>query len=68
VDEHHRANALGLVESNDGSVTDYYYRRGVPFTAALETTTHMRLEACHAINLIWICGFVDLAARGGAPT
>jgi predicted deacylase len=66
VDEQNRANALGLIEYNDGSVTDYYFRRGVPFTAALETTTHTPLEMCHAINLIWIRGFVELAARGGA--
>jgi predicted deacylase len=68
VDEHNRANALGLIEYHDGSVTDYYYRRGVPFTAALETTTHTPLEVSHAINLIWIRGFVELAARGGAST
>lgn len=66
VDDHHRANALGLIEHNDGSVTDYFYRRGVPFAAALETTTRTRLEICHAINLIWIQGFIDLAAQGGA--
>jgi predicted deacylase len=65
VDEHHRANALGLIEANDGSVTDYYFRRGVPFTAALETTTRTRLDVSQAINLIWILGFIDLAARGG---
>jgi predicted deacylase len=65
VDEHHHANALGLIETNDGSVTDYYFRRGVPFAAALETTTRTRLEVSHAINLIWICGFIDLAARAG---
>jgi hypothetical protein len=64
VDEGNRTNALGLIEYNDGSVTDYYLRRGVPYAAALETTTHASMEACHAINLIWIRGFIDLAARG----
>ena len=65
VDDHHRADALGLIEAHDGSVTDYYFRRGVPFAAALETTTRTRAEDAHAINLIWIQGFIDLAARGG---
>ncbi|MGA9523054.1 MAG: hypothetical protein WBV82_16415 [Myxococcaceae bacterium] len=64
VDEANRTNDLGLIEYNDGSVTDYYLRRGVPYAAALETTTHASMEACHAINLIWIRGFIDLAARG----
>lgn len=64
VDEHNRTNELGLIEFNDGSVTDYYFRRGVPYTAALETTTDTPLQRCHAVNLIWIRGFVDLAARG----
>ena len=54
-----------LIEYNDGSVTDFFLRSGVPFAAALETTTATPLEACHAINLIWIRGFIDLAARGG---
>jgi predicted deacylase len=62
VDEHHRADAFGLIEAHDGSVTDYFYRRGVPFTAALETTTRTRPDVSHAINLIWIKGFIDLAA------
>jgi predicted deacylase len=65
VDEHHRANELGLIVAHDGSVTDYYFRRGVPFAAALETTTRTRREDANAINLIWIRGFIDLAAGGG---
>lgn len=64
VDEHNRTNAQGLIEYNDGSVTDYYFRRGVPYTAALETTTQTPMEACHAVNLAWVFGFIDLAARG----
>jgi predicted deacylase len=66
VDEFNRTDANGLIEYNDGSVTDYYLRRGVPFAAALETTTKTPLQTCHAINLVWLRGFVDLAARGGA--
>ncbi|MBX5483752.1 MAG: hypothetical protein IRZ16_18160 [Myxococcaceae bacterium] len=64
VDEVNRTNALGLIEYNDGSVTDYYLRRQVPYTAALETTTSTPLERAHEVNLIWIRGFIELAARG----
>ncbi len=65
VDELNHANADGLIESHDGSVTDYFQRRGVPYTAALETTTRTPLASCYEVNLIWIRGFIDLAARGG---
>jgi hypothetical protein len=65
VDEHHYADADGLIEAHDGSVTDYFMRVGVPYTAALETTTRTPLPSCHAVNLIWIRGFIDLATRGG---
>jgi predicted deacylase len=64
VDEHNVADADGLVEFHDGSVTDYFMREGVPYTAALETTTATPLAACPAVNLVWIRGFIDLAARG----
>ena len=65
VDELNHTNEDGLIESHDGSVTDYFQRRGVPYTAALETTTRTPLAACHEVNLIWIRGFIELAARGG---
>jgi predicted deacylase len=64
VDENHHTDADGMIVSHDGSVTDYFMRRGVPYTAALETTTRTPLAACHTVNLIWIRGFIDLAARG----
>ena len=64
VDEHNVADGDGLVEFHDGSVTDYFMRQGVPYTAALETTTATPLAACHAVNLVWLRGFIDLAARG----
>jgi hypothetical protein len=57
-----RSDADGLIELHDGSVTDYFFRRGVPFTAALETTTQTPLDKSHEVNLIWIRGFIDLAA------
>lgn len=65
VDENNTTDADGLIEFHDGSVTDYFRRSGVPYAAALETTTRTPLASCHAINLIWIRGFIDLAARGG---
>jgi predicted deacylase len=54
----------GLIEFHDGSVTDYYLRRGTPFAAALETTTRTPQELCERANLIWIRGFIELAAKG----
>ncbi len=68
VDEVNRTDPDGLIEYHDGSVTDYFMRSGVPYAAALETTTRTPLEASHAINLIWIRGFIDLAARGNGST
>ena len=70
VAEVNRTNTLGLIEYHDGSVTDFYLRKGVPFCAALETTTHTPLASSHAINLIWLRGFIELAARGerGTPS
>ncbi len=65
VDENHHTDGDGLIVSHDGSVTDYFTRQGVPYTAALETTTRTPLASSHAVNLIWIRGFIDLAARGG---
>jgi hypothetical protein len=52
----------GLIVLHDGSITDYFFRRGVPFTAALETTTETALHEAHEVNLIWIRGFIDLIA------
>jgi hypothetical protein len=52
----------GLIELHDGSVTDYFFRRGVPYTAALETTTQTPLDRSHEVNLLWIRGFIDLVA------
>jgi predicted deacylase len=62
VDDHHKTDECGLIVAHDGSVSDYYMRRGVPYTAALETTTLTPMPQCHAVNLIWVKGFIDLAA------
>ncbi len=66
VDEaaHATTDAEGLIELFDGSVTDYFFRRGVPCAAALETTTGTPPADSEAVNLVWVRGFVDLAADG----
>ncbi len=63
VDDHNRTDRCGLIWFHDGSVTDYFMRRGTPYCAALETTTRTPMAACHAVNLIWIRGFIELAAN-----
>lgn len=64
VDEVNTTDADGLIAYHDGSITDWYVRQGVPYCAALETTTRTPMKDSNAINLIWIRGFIDLAARG----
>jgi predicted deacylase len=62
IDPSYHTDSAGLVWFHDGSVTDYCFRRGVPYCATLETTTCSPMQACHAVNLVWIRGFIDLAA------
>jgi len=62
VDDNVRTDRDGLIQLHDGSVTDYMFRRDVPYTAALETTTATPMELAHEVNLIWIRGFIDLAS------
>jgi hypothetical protein len=57
-----RADAEGFIVCHDGSVTDRFHRAGVPYTAAIETTTETPWPLADEINLIWIRGFIDLAA------
>lgn len=54
----------GLVELHDGSCTDLFWRRGTPYVATLETTTISPLPLCNRVNLVWLLGFVELAAKG----
>jgi hypothetical protein len=56
------ADAEGAIECHDGSITDYYHRRGTPYVAAVETTTETPGPLADEINLIWIYGFIDLVA------
>jgi len=62
-------DANGFIWFHDGSVTDWFMRRGSLYNAALETTTLGSAKACDAVNLIWIRGFIDLvAATPARPT
>ena len=63
VDDVYRTDDCGLVYFHDGSVTDYLWRRGVPYVATLETTTQTPMPQAHQVNLVWLRGFVELAAR-----
>jgi hypothetical protein len=57
-----RSDEEGLIVCYDGSITDRFHRAGVPYTAAIETTTETPSALADQINLIWIRGFIDLAA------
>jgi hypothetical protein len=57
-----RADAEGFIECHDGSITDHFHRAGVPFTAAIETTTDTPFALADTINMLWARGFIDLAA------
>ncbi|MFO7567679.1 MAG: hypothetical protein R6X02_33870, partial [Enhygromyxa sp.] len=61
-DELHRTNLSGLAVAHDGSVTDYFFRRGVPYCAAVKTTTRAPSLGCQRVNLVWIHGLIELAA------
>lgn len=58
-----RADEEGFIVCHDGSITDHYHRAGVPFTAAIETTTETPRALADEINMIWIRGFIDLVAQ-----
>jgi hypothetical protein len=57
-----RSDDEGFIVCHDGSITDLYHRAGVPFTAAIETTTETPHALSDQINLIWIRGFIDLVS------
>lgn len=54
----------GFIVAHDGSVSDYFFRRGTRHVAVIETSVDTPLDACFAIYRIWIRGFLDLAASG----
>ena len=57
-----RADAEGFIMCPDGSITDHFHRAGVPYVAAIETTTDTPAALADEINLIWVRGFIDLCA------
>jgi hypothetical protein len=59
-----RADAEGFIECHDGSITDHFHRAGVPYAAAIETTTDTPAALADEINLIWLRGFLALGAEG----
>ncbi len=59
-----RADEEGFIVAHDGTITDRCHRQGVAYTAAIETTTETPAPLADEINLIWIRGFIDLAAAG----
>ncbi len=61
------ADPEGFIICHDGSITDRFHRAGVPYTAAIETTTETPADLADQINLIWIRGFIDLAASTSTP-
>ncbi len=52
----------GLIVDHDGSVSDYFQRRGTKYIATLETSTATPPERSEQVNLVWVKAFVDLAA------
>jgi len=53
----------GFVKRHDGSLQDLFHRLGVPYTVTVETTGNVPLEKSVAVNLAWVRGIIDLAAR-----
>ena len=65
VHDEHVTDSEGLLVHHDGSITDYFFRRGVPFTAVLETSTATPHPRAIAVNVLWMNAFVDFAASVG---
>lgn len=62
LDELYSTDHHGLTFGPDGSITEYAMRRGARWAATLETTTISSLADCHQVNMVWVRGFIDLAA------
>ncbi len=64
--ENKLTDGCGLIVDHDGSVSDYFRRRGTRWVVTLETSTATPLERSTQVNLLWVKAFVDFAA--GEPT
>ena len=60
--ENKLTDGCGLIVDHDGSISDYFQRRGTKWVATLETSTVTPLERSEQVNLLWVKAFVDLAA------
>jgi hypothetical protein len=56
------SDAHGLIVLHDGSVSDWYWRRGARYVAVVETNTDTPMPTACAVNMVWIEGFIDLCA------
>jgi hypothetical protein len=52
----------GILVRSDGSLEDFFYRSGVPYIVAVETTKAVPPATAREINRIWIEGMIDLVA------
>ncbi len=64
--ENKLTDECGLIVDHDGSVSDYFRRRGTRWVVTLETSTATPIDRSTQVNLLWIKAFVDFAA--GEPT
>ena len=63
VHDNSRTDDCGLIVHHDGSVSDWFFRRGSQRVAVLETSTRLSRQACDALNLEWIRAFIDGAVE-----
>lgn len=52
----------GLVEFHDGTLTDYFCRRGASYTVCLETSRIAPVEKAATVSLKWVESLIDLVA------
>ena len=53
----------GFIVRHDGSLSDYMFRLGVKYCVTTETFSATPLDVACKVNLIWIKGIIDLAAK-----
>ena len=58
-----RTDAEGFIVRHDGTLGDLLYRLGVPYPVTAETTGKTPLDTAFRVNLLWIKGLIDLAAK-----
>lgn len=63
VHENKLTDGCGLIVDHDGSVSDYFQRRGTKWIATLETSTATPPLRSEQVNLVWVKAFIDLAAE-----